>query len=62
MYIYTRDAGLEVELEGEGVGDFRMPGLVRGTVVPGSLPYGFSRRVYMYLSKGRRPDRVCTHT
>ena len=46
--IYTRDAGLEVEVEGEGLGDFRMPGLVDGTVVPGPLPSAFSRRAYMY--------------
>ena len=48
MYIHTRDAGLEVEVEGEGLGDFRMPGLVDGTVVPGPLPSAFSRRAYMY--------------
>ena len=34
MYICSRDAGLEVDVEREGFGgDFRMPGLVGGTVV-----------------------------
>ena len=59
--IYTRDAGLEVEVEGEGLGDFRMPGLVGGTVVPtSSLPL-WLLEARLHVSVGR-PERVCTHT